>query len=338
VAATWRQPRPWSSRGRAELVFALIEHRQFGEARRRIAEARKIAGESITSWHADALHAAAACLALQDRDHEAAGAALRAMFACARQRGEESGFLNIASPWMPRLCAQALREGVQVEYVRDLIRTHGWPPPSPHVPGWPWPTRVHTLGEFRILRDDAPVPFGRKTPRKPMSLLKALIAFGGHEVPEHRLIDALWPEEDGDRAQRAFALALHRLRRLVGGIRAIEVRDRRVTLNPYMVWTDARAFQDALERPPATAPDTVELEGALELYRGGFLADLEDAPWAVSPRQRLRRGFVGGVSRLGRRLEAAGRWDEAIAWYMRALDAEETAEELYEGLVRCYRR
>jgi hypothetical protein len=46
----------------------------------------------------------------------------------------------------------------------------------------------------------------RKTQRKPLELLKALIAFGGRAVLEEQLTEALWPEAKGHAAHQAFTL------------------------------------------------------------------------------------------------------------------------------------
>ena len=63
-----------------------------------------------------------------------------------------------------------------------------------------------------------------------MELLKALIALGGNEVPAHKFIDILWAEPlEGDE-QKAFEITVHRLRKLLGHEKAIQVSDRRVTL------------------------------------------------------------------------------------------------------------
>ena len=56
-------------------------------------------------------------------------------------------------------------------------------------------------------------PQGR--PKKPLELLKAIIAFGGSNVATERICDALWPDADGDRALNSFKFAIHQLRRLL---------------------------------------------------------------------------------------------------------------------------
>jgi len=57
--------------------------------------------------------------------------------------------------------------------------------------------RVHLLGRFRLLGGDTPITIPPRL-RKPQELLQALIAFGGTEVSADVLIDALWPDSEGD--------------------------------------------------------------------------------------------------------------------------------------------
>lgn len=79
-----------------------------------------------------------------------------------------------------------------------------------------WPVQVFTFGRFSVLADGTPLVFCRKTPKRPVALLKVILAFGGRDVSEHRLAEALWPDDDGDAAHDALAVNLHRLRRLLG--------------------------------------------------------------------------------------------------------------------------
>ena len=94
--------------------------------------------------------------------------------------------------WIPslmsRLCSVALKAGIEVEYARTMIRTRGLVPeePSADVASWPWPTRIFTLGRFEILVEDKPIDTTRLQ-KKPLSLLKALIALGGERVREESL-------------------------------------------------------------------------------------------------------------------------------------------------------
>ena len=166
-----------------------------------------------------------------DREPEAIAALRRAM-ALGRERGYVTSFV-----WMPavmaRLCARALAEGIEVEYVRGVVQRRGLVPDVPplQVESWPWAIKIFTLGRFEVRRDDVPLRFGRKVQRKPLALLKTLIALGGHAVREDLVMDALWPEASGDAARVAMASALHRLRGLLGLEAAIVRQDSQLSLD-----------------------------------------------------------------------------------------------------------
>ncbi len=138
-----------------------------------------------------------------DRGQEANG--LQAL-AVAMAVGRERGYVN-SHVWIPAvmagLCARALEAGIEEDYVRGLIQKRGLVPDSPpvEVEAWPWPIKIFTLGRFEVLRDGEPVRFARKVQRKPLALLKALVAFGGRSVREELVMDALWPDAEGDAAR-----------------------------------------------------------------------------------------------------------------------------------------
>ncbi len=57
--------------------------------------------------------------------------------------------------------------------------------------------RVYTLGRLAILKEGEPLTFGPKGRKKLLSLLKALVSLGGHEVTEELLTGLLWPDAEG---------------------------------------------------------------------------------------------------------------------------------------------
>ncbi len=130
------------------------------------------------------------------------------------------------------LFAEALRAGIEVEYVRGLIRKFALRPPSPDIEAWPWPIKIRTLGRFEVELEGNRAEFSAKAPRKMLALLKALICLGGREVADFQLIDALWPDTEGDAARDAFGVAMHRLRKALGNSDAIQLKEGRVSLNP----------------------------------------------------------------------------------------------------------
>jgi hypothetical protein len=83
---------------------------------------------------------------------------------------------------MSEVCAEALRAGLAIDQVENLIKQYRLAPPSLEVDAWPWPIKIYSLGHFSVLKDGAPIRFARRTQKRPLELLQALIAFGGIEV------------------------------------------------------------------------------------------------------------------------------------------------------------
>ncbi|MEK7244204.1 MAG: hypothetical protein AAB112_08610, partial [Thermodesulfobacteriota bacterium] len=122
-------------------------------------------GES-GGWHGQT------CLSMQNDPNEAVKCGLKILRE-AMSIGREHGIVNCFG-WrpdvMPRLCVNALDAGIEVSYVRHLIRTRHLTPGIPPLgcENWPWPLRICTLGRFAILRDEAPIRSGGKLQHKPM--------------------------------------------------------------------------------------------------------------------------------------------------------------------------
>jgi two-component SAPR family response regulator len=211
-----------------------------------------------------------------------------------------------------------------------------------------WPLKIFTFGRFSLIRDGTPVIFAGKVPKRPLELLMALIALGGRDVAEKQLSDHLWPNADWQEAHRAFTITLHRLRRLLGSGKFIELHEGRVTLDSGNCWVDVWAFERLAGKAEASLRKERQHEAvgtaigvaqqAIALYRGDFLAGDADRPWAASRRERLRRRLLRLVAMVGRAYEEQGAWDKAADCYLRGLDASELAEELYQCLIHCYHR
>ncbi len=249
-----------------------------------------------------------------------------------------------SSKIMARLYAIALAHGIEEKYVAAVIRKRRLPPPEDAAlpRNWPWLFQIHTLGRFAVLKNGEPMDFAGKASRKPLELLKALIASGGNEVSQNSLIDALWPELEGDHAHQSFEMALSRLRKLLGES-VLVLKDLRLTLDARYVWLDARAVERVLQRLEAAlqsgaAPLELDvLERQLgSLYTGHFLPGETEA-WALERRERLRNGFLRALEKLGTHYEARGDRVRAARCYQSGLEVEPLSETLYYRLICCYR-
>ena len=272
----------------------------------------------------------------------------------AMELGRKQGYLDLFSWWQPsdmtRLCTKALAEGIEVDYVQNLIRKHNLLPDvlPPDLENWPWSLKIFTLGKFELLKDEKPIRFSGKVQKKPLLVLKALIALGGKDIREEQIADLLWPEAEGDAAYSALTTTLFRLRGLMGTEKAIKVQEGKATLDPRYCWVDAWAFEKILEHienlweNSELKENSSEMmhmtEKAIGLYKGHFLPADEGHFWTISCRERLQAKFRRLIIRLGDNLETARQWEKAVGNYQRGIEMDGLAEEFYQRLMVCHER
>jgi DNA-binding SARP family transcriptional activator len=195
--------------------------------------------------------------------------------------------------------------------------------------------RVHVLGRFRLLAGDAPTT--NRSRSKPQELLQALIAFGGTEVGAGVLIDALWPDAEGDAAYHALETALYRLRQLLGAHDAVRVEGRKVSLNRDQLWVDMWEFEAELQRPHDPEANGNNRIGRLRrLYQGDFLQHETEKPWVLRARQELRDRFLRAIRDAARDCERARRWEDAVNLYRSGIELDSLNEDMYRCLMRCH--
>jgi DNA-binding SARP family transcriptional activator len=255
---------------------------------------------------------------------------LRELLPVCRER-RYIGFLRQAPEVMAPLFALALEHRIEPDYTRSLIRERQLSPPSPTIADWPWPLALRTLGEFVVIRDGEPLVSKGKAQKRPLDMLKALVALGGRNVDASMLTAQLWPDAEGDDAKTSFDSGLYRLRKLLAVDGALVLAEGKLSLQPGVVWVDTWAFEQALD---ATPPD---VEAALGCYRGHFLGLETPAPWALPLRDRLQARLARAVLARGQALEAQQDFEAARAIYERALELDNLAEAIYRRLMVCQR-
>ncbi|MGD8478035.1 MAG: BTAD domain-containing putative transcriptional regulator [Burkholderiales bacterium] len=256
--------------------------------------------------------------------------------------------------WRPemlaRLCSVALEADIETNFVSRLIeeRSLQLDATNSALLNWPWPLRVQTLGQFRVTRDGEPIAFTGKVQRRPLDLLKVVIAYGGRDVSEERVVEALWPRIDGDSAHRSFATTLHRLRKLLGEEKTLQLSDGKLTLDGRHIWVDTWAFDQIVSRINTllhTNPDegAIDNEAAMQLcaqllerYAGPFLESEAEQGWALQLRDRLRQRFVRAVADLARYWREGGDAERAIDVLEQALERDYANESSYRSLMECY--
>jgi LuxR family maltose regulon positive regulatory protein len=173
--------------------------------------------------------------------------------------------------------------------------------------------------------------------RKPQELLQVLIAFGGTEVSAGVLIDALWPDSEGDAAYHALESALYRLRQLLGTRDAVRMEGGKVSLNRDQVWVDMWEFDEELQRAHGSKANAVERIGRLRLlYQGHFLQHETERPWVLKARQELLDRLLRAIRDAARECEHARRWEDAANLYRSGIELDSLNEGLYRGLMLCH--
>ena len=273
-------------------------------------------------------------------------AAAREQLALGLAHARELAWLNFfrATPAVAAaVCALALEQGIEADFVREVIAERGLQAGRADLAEWPWAIRVRCFGGLRIEIGGELLAFRGKVAKKPLELMLFIIASGGADVSVATVAFALWRELDGDKARAALNAALFRLRKLLGDEDAVLLEHGRLGLNSKAVWVDALAFEqlsDSLGLPAATAPAELSVVAratatrALALYSGAFLNDSEDAAWQLVHRSRLASKLKRLVALLAR--DAVARGDSASARRVleRGLELDPLAEDSARELMR----
>jgi len=216
---------------------------------------------------------------------------------------------------------------------------------STHAPHDTPLVSVVTLGKFSLLLNGKPAEFGRITPRRPLELLKTIIALGGREISITSLLSALWPDVDGDTAQRSFDISLHRLREIVGDDRILMLKAGKLSLDSRYCRVDVWSFESLLEQShrllggDATGKQIFSVERLTEnlinLYHDHFLAQEDLTSWSVSMHERLRSKFIHHLLEVGCYMEKHRCWEQAMRCYRKGIDVDELVEVFYQRLMVC---
>jgi DNA-binding SARP family transcriptional activator len=203
------------------------------------------------------------------------------------------------------------------------------------------PVRIQTFGELRVQIGDQ-ILYDRKwRGGRTKALLKALIIYGGEKVSKDLLIDALWPDADGDLAMTNLKVALSRLRR-VGCEKGQEplpwivVRHRHISLVKSLCFVDSIQFKSTLFAALKDRENEELLFKALDLYKNDFLVNDASEMWIIKHREVLREEFIKGVMVLSERCLEIEKLEEALPYLNKAVEKDPLHEGLYANLMKTY--
>lgn len=187
----------------------------------------------------------------------------------------------------------------------------------------PYDLYLDVLGPVGLARGDSPVGDRDWTHRDRVRQLLTYLALH-RTVGRRRMAATLWPELTTERALGNLRVNLTHLQKVLQPARAgsdkpwfVRADAEKVSLAVDGVFVDALRFESACDQARAlegegrSSQALVELERAVDLYRGEYLKDWPDAEWTQVERFRLRTLAIGTRCRLGELLLARGEPEEA---------------------------
>lgn len=284
--------------GLSALVWCHVERGDEAAAASARARHRAWSDRRNMEWAQWVLDAGDAVTALRRGDESAVREALAKVFALDRDRFDQYGhMLSWAREWAVRLAAAALVRRLQCAHVARYVESFALPPPAFPPSAWPFPVRIRVLGGRRIEVGGEPIVFQGKVPRRPLALLHRLVTADASGVRDTALMDALWPDEDGDAARDAFRVALHRLRRLLGDPESVQLQDGVVRLSATHCWVDTHRLRALLHAPASALPARDLAEALLDAY-GGPLDAAVGADADPTQGARLAASFARRIAEL----------------------------------------
>ncbi len=243
--------------------------------------------------------------------------------------------------WAPRMNIALLSRAAQHADLRgavlEIVARFGLECTDFEIETWPWPMRIMALGQFGLQSLESGAKAQTKSARRLVELLQLLIASGPQGATNDAIVDALWPQSEGDSARKNLEVSLYRLRQMLGSQELLVSRNGRIQIERRLCWVDAWAFEDIARRllSEHARSDHWALQAAkaLELYRGDFLAGVSDAPWTLPTRARLRRLRDRLTAELSGYFEAEGKWTDVANLAERALELDPENEASYRRLM-----
>ncbi|MEM8706357.1 MAG: BTAD domain-containing putative transcriptional regulator [Actinomycetota bacterium] len=170
------------------------------------------------------------------------------------------------------------------------------------------------------------------------------------EATRDQVIVALWPDADEESGRRNLRSTLNLANKVLepdresgdatffvrsDGNRLRLVRSAHLTVD---AWEFERLLDEAasLERDGVPSLAVEPFEGAIELYRGDFLADAAYDDWSLAERDRLRFRFVDAACRAAELRLAGDQIDAALELAARVLTIEAWSERAHRISIAAY--
>ena len=196
---------------------------------------------------------------------------------------------------------------------------------------------ISTLGKLEIRRNGRTV---EGFPTRKVEALLAYLACTGRSHPREHIAELLWDDRSQSQSLTNLRATLSRLNEQLAPFLLITCKA--VAIHPEAnVWVDAVELSTTLvsHKPPLSTRAVHDLERALTLYKGDFLAGFyisesqgfED--WLLVERERLRVGVMQALGHLiGFHVERAS-FDAGIAHATRLLELDPLREDAHRQMM-----
>jgi two-component SAPR family response regulator len=207
--------------------------------------------------------------------------------------------------------------------------------------------RVYALGSLRVYRDEHLLMDESWRNKSAKTLFKLLFTGAGRRYPKDVLTEDLWPEVDPEVGANRLRVAIHELRKALGGGARSDPREDHIgqqegsyffdTTVPH--WSDVKAFEDYVSQGDTSAADGRPVDAlhaytsAEALYQGEYLRDDPFSEWSVATRERLRERHLTMLAHVAQIDADLGRPDDAAAFCRKILRIEPWREEVYRRLM-----
>ena len=173
------------------------------------------------------------------------------------------------------------------------------------------------------------------------AMLKAIVVNGGSLVSINWLMDALWPDLEGDRAYSSFKVTLFRLRRIVSPPKEqpppwLTLTNKKVSISTSLCVVDSIVFRSKIKTDGAAINDIYEQASVLDLYRADFLNEDDGYPWIIHHRNKLRQIYMDGVMAMADCCLNSDNPEPALSYLKKALEFDNLNEKMHAQLMRTY--
>lgn len=172
------------------------------------------------------------------------------------------------------------------------------------------------------------------------SLLAYLVTYRDRPHTRDLLAGTFWPDLPDSVARRRLSQALWQIRTALRETLNLEAAPILVTEGDTVQWNsdrplrlDLATFEQAATREGAFPQVAGDLERAVELYRGEFMAGYYD-DWILLERERLREVLLGTLRRLIAGFKSQGAYPRALAYARRLVSEDALSEQGHREVMR----